>query len=448
MPDASRSPSLLRVFGQPKMAAILFLGFASGLPLYLTSKTMQAWMTVEKVDLKTIGLFALLSAPYTFKFLWSPLIDRYAPPFLGRRRGWLLVTQLGLVLSIALMGLQDPQGSLRMVAVAAVLIALFSATQDIAFDAYKIDVLSERERGPGASLGVLGYRIALLVTGSAAFILADHMPWGRIYLMIAGVMLIGVVATFLAPEPQYAVRPPASLADAVLLPFGEFFGRSGPGLAALILGFIVLYKLGDAMLNLMATPFLLQAGFTQTDIGAVQGGLGLVATIFGVLAGGAGLARIGLNRSLWIFGILQSAVNIAYYFLSIHPGSYSLMVTAVVAENFFQGMGTAALVSFMMALSSPRFSATQYALLSSFYAFGRDQLAAPSGAIAESTGWPTFFLLTILAAVPGILLLPFFAPWNWDEPRGAAQQGPRGDEVDAPGKGRGETEDLGSTQRP
>ena len=448
MPDASRSPSLLRVFGQPKMAAILFLGFASGLPLYLTSKTMQAWMTVEKVDLKTIGLFALLSAPYTFKFLWSPLIDRYAPPFLGRRRGWLLVTQLGLVLSIALMGLQDPQGSLRMVAVAAVLIALFSATQDIAFDAYKIDVLSERERGPGASLGVLGYRIALLVTDSAAFILADHMPWGRIYLMIAGVMLIGVVATFLAPEPQYAVRPPASLADAVLLPFGEFFGRSGPGLAALILGFIVLYKLGDAMLNLMATPFLLQAGFTQTDIGAVQGGLGLVATIFGVLAGGAGLARIGLNRSLWIFGILQSAVNIAYYFLSIHPGSYSLMVTAVVAENFFQGMGTAALVSFMMALSSPRFSATQYALLSSFYAFGRDQLAAPSGAIAESTGWPTFFLLTILAAVPGILLLPFFAPWNWDEPRGAAQQGPRGDEVDAPGKGRGETEDLGSTQRP
>lgn len=448
MNDASRSPSLLRVFGQPKMAAILFLGFASGLPLYLTSKTMQAWMTVEKVDLTTIGIFALVGLPYTFKFLWSPLIDRYAPPFLGRRRGWLLVTQIGLILAIGLTGLQDPKRSLQMFAMTAVLIALFSATQDIAFDAYKIDVLSERERGPGASLGVLGYRIALLVTGSAAFILADHMPWGRIYLMIAGVMLIGVVATFLAPEPKYAQRPPASLADAIVLPFGEFFGRSGPKLAALILGFIVLYKLGDAMLNLMATPFLLHAGFTQTDIGAVQGGLGLVATIVGVLAGGAGLARLGLNRSLWIFGILQSAVNIAYYFLSLHPGNYSLMVTAVVAENFFQGMGTAALVSFMMALSSPRFSATQYALLSSFYAFGRDQLAAPSGAIAEATGWPTFFLLTILAAVPGILLLPFFAPWNWDEPRGAARQGPEGGDIEGPGEGRGETEDLGSTQRP
>ncbi|HEX8673005.1 MAG TPA: MFS transporter [Longimicrobium sp.] len=448
MNDATRSPSLLRLFGQPKMAAILFLGFASGLPLYLTSKTMQAWMTLEKVDLTTIGAFALVGLPYTFKFVWSPLIDRYAPPFLGRRRGWLIVTQVGLVLAIALMGLQNPQSSLRFLAMTAVLIAFFSATQDIAFDAYKIDVLTERERGPGASLGVLGYRIALLVTGSVAFILADHMPWGRIYLIIAGVMLIGVAATLWAPEPKYAQRPPASLADAVILPFREFFGRSGVGLGLLILGFIVLYKLGDAMLNLMATPFLLQAGFSQTDIGAVQGGLGLVATIAGVLAGGAGLARIGLNRSLMIFGILQSGVNIAYYFLALHQGSYSLLVTAVVLENFFQGMGTAALVAFMMALSSPRFSATQYALLSSFYAFGRDQLAAPSGAIAESTGWPTFFLLTIAAAVPGILLLPFFAPWNWDEPRGAAQQGPRGAEVDGPGMGRGETEDIASVQRP
>ncbi|MBV9774112.1 MAG: AmpG family muropeptide MFS transporter [Gemmatimonadetes bacterium] len=428
------------------MAAILLLGFGSGLPLYLTSKTLQAWMTLEKVDLKTIGAFGLVSFPYTFKFLWSPLIDRYAPSFLGRRRGWLLVTQVGLLLAIAAMALQDPQRSLRFLALAAVAVAFFSATQDIAFDAYKIDVLDERERGPGASLGVLGYRIALLATGSAAFILADRMPWTRVYLIMAVLMLVGIGATFWAPEPRRPARPPASLADAIRLPFLEFFQRSGAGLAVVILVFIVLYKLGDAMLNLMATPFLLKAGFTQTDIGAVQGGLGLAATIVGVLAGGAGLARLGLNRSLWIFGVLQSGVNVTYYFLSTHPGSYPLMVTAVIAENFFQGMGTAALVAFMMSLSSPRFSATQYALLSSFYAFGRDQLAAPSGALAEATGWPTFFLISVAAAIPGLLLLPFFAPWNADEPRGAVRATPT--DVDAAVVGRGETEDRGSTQRP
>jgi PAT family beta-lactamase induction signal transducer AmpG len=444
--NQQRSPSLLRVFGQPKMAAILFLGFASGLPLYLTSKTLQAWMTQEKVDLTTIGLFGLVGAPYTFKFIWSPLIDRYSPGFLGRRRGWLIITQVGLLLAIAAMSLQDPQRSLQWLAVAAVAVAFFSATQDIAFDAYKIDVLDEPERGPGASIGVLGYRIALLVTGSAAFVMADHMPWARVYLLIAGLMLIGVVATLRAPEPKVPVRRPASLADAVVHPFVDFFNRTGPLNGMVILAFIVLYKLGDAMLNLMATPFLLKSGFSQTSIGTVQGGLGLLATIVGVLAGGAGLARLGVNRSILLFGILQSGVNVTYYFLSLNPGSHSLMVGAVIAENFFQGMGTAALVAFMMSLSSPRFAATQYALLSSFYAFGRDWLAAPSGALAESTGWPTFFLITIAAAVPGLLLIPLFAPQTRREPRGAAQIAP--DDVDAAGIGRGETEDTSSTQRP
>jgi MFS transporter, PAT family, beta-lactamase induction signal transducer AmpG len=443
--NQQRPPSLLRVFGQPKMAAILFLGFASGLPLYLTSKTLQAWMTVEKVDLATIGLFGLVGAPYTFKFIWSPLIDRYAPPFLGRRRGWLLVTQIGLFASIAAMSLQDPQSSLRLLAITALVLAFFSATQDIAFDAYKIDVLAPDERGAGASIGVLGYRIAMLATGSLAFVMADHMPWPRVYLVISLLMLVGVVATIRAPEPTVAVRRPASLAEAVVVPFVEFFRRTRQWGIAILL-FIVLYKLGDAMLNLMTVPFLIQAGFSQTDVGAVQGGLGLIATIVGVLAGGAGLARIGLNRSLLLFGILQSGVNLAYYVLSVHPGSYGLMVTAVVAENFFQGMGTAALVALMMSLSTPRYAATQYALLSSFYAFGRDWLAAPSGALAERMGWPHFFLLTIAAAVPALLLLPLFAPLTRREPRGAADQAP--EVVDAAGVGRGETEDVSSTQRP
>jgi MFS transporter, PAT family, beta-lactamase induction signal transducer AmpG len=419
--NAPPRTSVLRVFGQPKMMAILVLGFASGLPLYLTSKALQAWMTVEKVDLTTIGFFAMVSWPYTFKFLWSPLIDRYAPPFLGRRRGWLLITQVGLGLAIASMALFDPQRSARGLALAAVFVAFFSATQDIAFDAYKIDVLDERERGAGASVGVLGYRIALLATGSLAFVLADRMPWPTVYLLMALLILPGIVAALAAPEPARPVRPPASLRDAIVLPFQDFFGRAGPGTAIAILVFIVLYKLGDAMLNLMATPFLLQAGFSQTAIGAVQGGLGLLATIVGVLAGGAALAKLGLNRSLWVFGVLQSGVNVVYYALSLHLGSHSLLVGAVVAENFFQGMGTAALVAFMMALSSPRFAAAQYALLSSFYAFGRDWLASPSGKLAEVAGWPTFFLITIAAAIPGLLLLPLFAPWNGDEPRGAAR---------------------------
>lgn len=428
------------------MAAILFLGFASGLPLYLTNKSLQAWMTVEKVDLSTIGLFALVGAPYTFKFVWSPLIDRYAPGFLGRRRGWLLVAQLGLVLSIAAMSVQDPQRSLRWLAMAALFVAFFSATQDIAFDAYKIDVLTADERGAGASIGVLGYRIALLVTGSAAFILADHMPWGRVYLLVAGLMLLCVFATLRAPEPAVQPRQPASLVEAVVHPFVEFFTRTGVPTGVVILLFIVLYKLGDSMLNLMATSFLIQAGFTQGQIGAVQGGLGLVATIVGVLSGGAALARLGVNRSLLVFGILQSGVNLAYYFLSLNPGDHALMVATVVLENFFQGMGTAALVAFMMSLSTPRFAATQYALLSSVYALGRDLLPSPAGEIAERTGWPLFFLITIGAAVPALLLLPFFAPLTRREPRGAVSAAPA--EVDAAGIGRGETEDVSSTQRP
>lgn len=394
------------------MAALLLLGVSSGLPLLLTSKTLQAWMTVEKVDLAAIGLFSLVGLPYSLKFLWAPLLDRFALPFLGRRRGWLIVIQSALLVAIALMALQKPASGLQLLAINALVIAFLSATQDIAADAYRADVLEEREMGAGAAVFVLGYRIALLLTGSLALILADQIPWTVVYLLISGVMLIGLIATMTAPEPEERVRPPASLADAVLLPFGEFFQRLGLLQGVLILVFIVLYKLGDALVNNMSTPFLLQTGFTQTDIGAIQGGMGLIATIVGTLAGGALLSKIGINRSLWVFGGLQALSNLTYFIQAQLGRDYRFMVLNINIENFCAGLGTAAFVAFLMSLCNQRFSATQYALLSSLMAVSRDILVAPAGRLAAITGWPLFFLISIAAALPGLLLLPVFAPWN------------------------------------
>lgn len=403
--------SLVQVFGSRKMAALTFIGFSSGLPLFLTSRTLQAWMTVENVDLAAIGLFSLVGLPYSLKFIWSPLIDRFTIPILGRRRGWLITLQIGLLIAIALMAFQQPQQALQLLAINAVVIAFLAASQDIVADAYRTDVLEELELGAGAAVFVLGYRIALLFTGSLALILADRLPWPSVYLLMALGMVIGIIATLFAPEPK-ETSPPESLAAAVILPFGEFFQRQGVVQAILILLFIVLYKLGDSFINNMSTPFLLQTGFTQTDIGAIQGGMGLVATIVGTLAGGAILSRIGLNRSLWVFGGLQAVSNLAYYVLANLGHNYQALVLTINIENFCGGLGTAAFVAFLMNMCNQRFSATQYALLSSFMAVSRDILVAPAGAIAESTGWPLFFILSIVAAIPGLLLLPFFAPWN------------------------------------
>jgi PAT family beta-lactamase induction signal transducer AmpG len=425
--------SVLQVFQSRKMAALLFLGFASGLPLFLTSKTLQAWMTVERVDLGAIGLFSLVSLPYSLKFIWSPLLDRFVPPFLGRRRGWLVLTQGALLLAIAAMALQRPSQALQLLAINALLIAFFSASQDIAFDAYRTDVLEQREMGAGAAVAVLGYRIALIVTGSLALILADRIPWSTVYLLMSALMVIGLCASLWAPEPRQQERPPTSLADAVSLPFIEFFQRSGLLRGVLILLFIVLYKLGDALANNMSTPFLLQTGFSQTDIGAIQGGMGLLATIVGTLAGGAILSKIGIHRSLWVFGALQAVSNLAYFLLAQIGKNYSFLVLTINIENFCAGLGTAAFVAFLMNLCNQRFSATQYALLSSLMAVSRDILVAPAGSLAKATGWPLFFLISIVAAVPGLLLLPVFAPWN---PRSAPMPRPGVDdeEVDFPDK--------------
>jgi PAT family beta-lactamase induction signal transducer AmpG len=397
------------------MVALLLLGFGSGLPLFLTSKTLQAWMSKEGVGLGAIGWFSLVGLPYALKFIWSPLLDRFVPPFLGRRRGWLVVTQVALIVAIALMSFQQPKQALQLLAINAILIAFFSASQDIAFDAYRTDVLEPLEMGAGAALAVLGYRIALIVTGSFAFIFADYMPWQSVYLLMSALMAIGLFASFWAPEPRKQENPPDSLIDAVSLPFAEFFQRSGLIRGLLILLFIVLYKLGDALVNNMATPFLLPKtglGFSQTEIGALQGGMGLLATIVGTLTGGSILSKIGINRSLWVFGGLQAVSNLAYFVLAQVGKNYSWLVITVNIENFCAGLGTAAFVAFLMSLCNSRFSATQYALLSSLMAVSRDILVAPAGNLAKATGWPMFFLISVVAAIPGLLLLPVFAPWN------------------------------------
>ncbi|MDH6059988.1 AmpG family muropeptide MFS transporter [Chrysosporum bergii ANA360D] len=403
--------SLLKVFASRKMAALTFIGFSSGLPLFLTSKTLQAWMTVEQVDLTAIGLFSLVGIPYSLKFIWSPLLDRFTVPILGRRRGWLITLQMGLLIAIALMAFQQPKQALQLLAINAVAIAFLSASQDIAADAYRTDILESLELGAGAAVFVLGYRIALLFTGSLALVLADNLPWPSVYLLMSLGMVIGIIATLLAPEPK-ETSPPESLTAAVILPFGEFFQRLGVIPAILILLFIVLYKLGDSFVNNMSTPFLLQTGFTQTDIGAIQGVMGLIATIVGTLAGGTILSKIGVNRSLWLFGGLQAVSNLAYYILANIGQNYQALVLTINIENFCGGLGTAAFMAFLMNMCNQRFSATQYALLSSFMAVSRDILVAPAGTLAKSTGWPLFFIISIVAAIPGLLLLPLFAPWN------------------------------------
>lgn len=412
--------SPFKVFGQPKMFALVLLGFSSGLPLLLTSKTLQAWMTVAKVDLTTIGLFSLVALPYSLKFLWAPLLDRYVPPFLGRRRGWLLITQVLLIIAIAAMSMHDPRTGLQMLAVNAFLIAFLSASQDIAVDAYRTDVLDHREMGAGASVWVMGYRIALLVTGSVAFLLADKMPWPKVYIALSGLLLVGVVGSFIAPEPSLRDAPPRSLGEAVRFPFQEFFQRAGMGQGIAVLAFIVFYKFSDSLAGSMTTPFLLQTGFTQTEIGVVLGGIGMISTIVGTLVGGTVVAKLGINRALWIFAVFQGLSNLAYYGLALAGKNSNFMMGAIVIENLGLGFVTAALIAFLMSVCNKKYSATQFALLSSLMAASRDIIVAPGGKIAETWGWPTFFIITVLAAIPSLLLLPIVAPWSRMTPTAAA----------------------------
>ena len=384
------------------MAVMLPLGFASGLPLPLTAGTLQAWLTVAGVDLRTIGVFTLVGLPYTLKFLWAPVMDRFVPPWLGRRRGWMIATQVGLIATVAAMAVTGPGPTPWLLGVLAVLVAFLSASQDIVFDAYRTDLVRPAERGLSAGLWVNGYRIALLVSGAAALILAEHLGWQNTYFLMAGVMFIGVTAILLSPEPPAPVTVPQSLSEAACGPLREFFSRSSAGGFLLL---VILYKIGDAFAGALMTAFLISGvGFSSADVGVTKG-FGLGATLLGALAGGAAMTRLGLIRSLLLFGVLQAVSNLSFMALAFTGKSYPMLILAVAFENLSGGMGTAAFVALVMSLCDHRYTATQFALLSSVEALGRVFLGRPSADLVEAVGWGWFFFITFLAALPGLWLL-------------------------------------------
>ena len=397
------------VFRSRKILLLLLLGFSSGLPLALTAGTLQAWLAAERVDIVAIGWFALVGQPYTYKFLWSPLMDRYALPFLGRRRGWLLLTQVALMGAVAFMGTLKPADSAWMLGGVALLVAFLSASQDIVFDALRTDSLSREERGAGAAVSVLGYRIAMLVSGAGALILADQwLGWQGAYWLMAVLMAVGMAATWLALEPEVEGGAPKTLDAAVVQPFREFLSRDG---ALMLLAVVVLYKLGDAFAGSFTTTFLLRGpGFSLTEVGAINKGFGLAATIVGALAGGAVMAKMRLYRALLYFGILQAVTNLGFMLLALSGKSYALMVAVVGLENLCGGMGTAAYVALLMALCDRRFSATQYALLSALSAVGRVYVGPAAGYMIAALDWAPFFFATFLIALPGLALLAWMRP--------------------------------------
>jgi PAT family beta-lactamase induction signal transducer AmpG len=391
-------------FRSRKIGLLLLLGFSSGLPLALTAGTLQAWLAAENVDIVAIGWFALVGQPYTYKFLWAPFMDRYVPPFLGRRRGWLLVTQVLLAAAIAFMGTLTPASSVWLLGATAFGVAFLSASQDIVFDALRTDSLEREERGAGAAVSVLGYRMAMLISGAGALILADNwLGWQATYWLIASLMGVGMAATWFVVEPEPKGALPKSLDEAVMKPFAEFFTRKG---AVALLLLVVLYKLGDAFAGNLTTTFLLRGpGFSLTEVGAINKGFGLAATIFGALAGGALMAKMRLYRALLVFGALQAITNLGFMLLAASGKSYALMVTVIGLENLCGGMGTAAYVALLMALCDRRFSATQYALLSALSAVGRVYVGPVAGYLVAGFGWEMFFFFTFLIALPGLALL-------------------------------------------
>ncbi|MPZ46593.1 MAG: MFS transporter [Betaproteobacteria bacterium] len=385
------------------MLIAALMGFASGLPLLLTGSVLQAWLRDGGVDLARIGLFALVGLPYTLKFLWSPLFDRYALPVLGRRRGWLVVTQAALAAALVALSYANPTSDdLVAVSVAALMVAFFSASQDIVVDAHRRESLTDLELGLGSAMYVNGYRIGMLLAGGGGLILADVLSFPEMYRLLAAFMAACVVVSLVAPEPPLPPGRPRSLAEAVVLPFRDYFTREGAWLA---LAFILLYKLGDTLASAMTTPFYLDLGYSKSEIGAVVKLFGFWATIAGATLGGIWILRIGLKRALWLFGIGQMVSTFGFVVLSGLPPSLPALATVIAVENLTAGLGTAAFVGFMGALTDRRFTATQYALLSSLMGIPRVLAAAPTGWLAQSLGWSTFFLACALIALPGLALL-------------------------------------------
>jgi MFS transporter, PAT family, beta-lactamase induction signal transducer AmpG len=393
------------VYANRRIGVMAIVGFSAGLPLAMTGSTLQAWMTAVGLDLRTIGIFSLVGLPYTLKFLWSPLMDRFIPPFFGRRRGWMLCTQLVLMLAIGMMAGSSPKTALTLLAFLALVVAFASASQDIVIDAYRTDVLEDVERGAGAAVYVAGYRVAMLVSGGLALILSDRIGFRDTYMLIAGMMVIGMVGSVLGPEPKRRAAPPSSLKEAIWGPLLDFFSRRK---ATSILLLIILYKLGDAYAGSLTTAFLMRGvGFSLTEIGTVYKALTIISVVIGAALGGSLMVRLGLYRSLLLFGILQAVSNLSFMALAWAGKSYSMMIWAVAFENLSGGMGTAAFVSLLMSLCNQRYSATQFALLSSLAVLGRVCVTPTSGFLVTWLGWSTFFFLTALSALPGLLILVY-----------------------------------------
>ncbi len=401
-----------------KMMICVMLGFTSGLPLFMLYNLLSAWLKAEQVDLKSIGLFALVGFPYTWKFLWSPLMDRFHFPLLGRRRGWMFVTQLALVAAIGGFGFFSPQAELSAIVALAGVVAFLSASQDIVIDAYRRELLAEHEQGSGTALFVNAYKLSTLIPGSLSLILSDFMSWQAVFGITALFMLPGVLTTLLIAEPAIYGQPPRTLREAVVEPFHEFVARSGWKHALWILAFIFLYKLGDSMATALATPFYMDLGFTRTQIGLVAKNAGLWASLAGGILGAVWLEKTGVNRGLWIFGVLQAVAILGFALLaqtgvgsSAEPDTL-LLGLVIGLEAFAVGLGTAAFTGYIATTTDQRYTATQFALFTSLAAVPRTFFNALTGFIVDQTGWFSFFLICFALALPGMLLLPKIAPWN------------------------------------
>ncbi len=407
----ANNTNISRVLFNKHMLICIFTGFSSGLPLYILISLLPAWLRSEGVDLKSIGLFALIQLPFTWKFLWAPLFDRYIPPF-GRRRGWLLITQMALLLSIPAFGVLHPALDLWTIAYLAGVVAFFSASQDIVMDAYRRELLLDTELGLGNAIHVNAYKIASLIPGSLSLILADYLPWSSVFFITALFMLAGITMTLFVNEPTLKNGTPKTLRDAVVEPFQEFIGRNGLKSASLVLAFIFFYKLGDSMATALATPFYLDMGFSKTEIGLIAKNAGLWPSVFGGLAGGVWMIKLGINRALWIFGIVQMIAILGFAWLATVGHSLPWLALVIGIEALGVGMGTAAFVAFIAHTTHPLYTATQFALFTSLAAVPRTFANAATGYLVEWLGWLTFFLFCFVIAIPGMLLLLKVAPWN------------------------------------
>lgn len=414
-------PAWLAALWNRRMLVCIFTGFASGLPLYLLLNLVPAWLKTEGLSLRAIGAFALIQFPYTWKFLWAPLLDRYGIlPWLGRRRSWMFVSQIGLVAAIGWLGQLSPVDHLSLVVGLTALLAFLSATQDIALDAFRREILPDAELGLGNAIHVNAYRIAGLVPGSLSLILADHLPWNQVFVITAAFMLPGLAMTLLAKEPQAAGGSPRTLRDAVVEPFREFFGRHGVQSALLVLAFLFFYKLGDSLCTALATPFYLDMGYSKTEIGVIAKNAGLWPMVVGGILGGIWMVKLGINRALWLFGVVQIVTILGFVWMAwIGPGEstparLATLAIVIAGEAIGAGLGTTAFVAFMARTTHPAYTATQLALFTSLMAVPRTFINATAGWLVESMGWTNFFWLCFVLAAPGMLLLFKVAPWDAD----------------------------------